>query len=1498
MKFGILTLSIFLLSFLSFSSNLRAQELDSLSRNSEQFFQQIASILLNTPSKVNQAKSQAVLERLYARWTIGRFNKDEKDAIRSMIEAMRDRKLKSYPYLFNYVTVLMHFSESLQTPRSIIGWHAYALNKVNEKKTKNFLAFTDFTIDVFEHGRIYNKKSVSWFHRQAKFSFELDTNFLVRYEKLSLVCASKKDSSTIIKTEGVYNYDMELWTGTNGTINWSRFGDEHEEDIFVELQDYRINISKSTYTVDSAVLHYERFFKNPVLGRFTEKVMSSPPNARSSYPRFEAYRDDFELIDVYPGITYHGGFYLNGLKLFGSGGEGKNASISMSYNGDFFGRANAELFKLEDDELLSQKAEVAFYFEKDSLYHPGLRIKYKAENGQIQLFSDEEGADMIPFFDSYHNLDIYSPALFWNLDSNDMYFRRIIGVHNENIAAFVSGNYFSERDFYEIQGIDELNPLYVLQNYLKIYDDKVIQLNALAEFMKKPTEQVSAMLINLSNNGFVAYNVRDEVAIVKDRFYDFLNAKSGRSDYDVIRLESNVKNTANAKINLQSMSLDVFGVPEVILSDSQEVYIYPYDNSISFRKNRDFTFDGQVHMGLFDFYSRSNTFVYDSFMINMNYIDSLAFKVYSTDSLQKIDSIIKVKNIISELNGTIYIDMPFNKSGLKEFPEYPIFVSDETSYVYFNEPYIQDSTLLPEMFYFRIEPFQFDSIKSFSTEGMSFAGTLVSGGIFPPINEMLTVMPDYSLGFDHVTPPDGYPIYGGKGTFTDSIFLSNDGFSGSGKLNYLASSSKSDRYIFYPDSLIASAHDFKNLESPVEYDAPYASADTVNIDWQVDTNIMYVENPIDSFKMYRDAMFNGELQLRPENMNGLGAFHFEQSEIRSNNFTFNYTNLTADSADFYLRKDVDTLVFQSNGYYAKVDFEQQRAWFNHSYENTFVEFPYNRYISNLDEVEWIMDEDKIELFSDLSSNYQALDTLDDMALIDYSLSGPEFISTNRDPDSIMRFFAGKATYNLNTFTIDVENVKLIKSADAAIFPANEYVKIIRDGGLFTLQNARIIADTISKYHYIYEAEVDIISKHLYYAKGYTDYVDRNGTSQPIYMIRIEVNSDGVTTGLGDMEPTDIFFLSPEYFFTGQVGFRADNRFLRFTGGYRINEDCVGQEDKWVSFDKYLDPNNIFFDINENSLNLSQQNVRFGLAHSPERRSYYPLILQSTESPADDVMIEALGSINYDTATSSFRVGSGVVDMDGISDDNFVALNTQRCILEGDGILDLGLNTNKINITTAGKFRHLIIPDSTYLDVAMLLDFYFDEIALNMIIDSLRLINSVVRNPGEGNFPLFLRKVLGSEGSMDLVTQISLYGQMGKMPKKLEHTFIFSELNLKWDKESRSFVSKGPIGIGYIAGMPVNKYVNGYVQMEKGRSSSTVNIYLELTKDQWYFFTYQHGIMQVMSSDNAYNDYISLLKAPKRILNPESDTDYYEYVISTRRKVIDFLRKMEKIEPRL
>jgi len=293
-----------------------------------------------------------------------------------------------------------------------------------------------------------------------------------------------------------------------------------------------------------------------------------------------------------------------------------------------------------------------------------------------------------------------------------------------------------------------------------------------------------------------------------------------------------------------------------------------------------------------------------------------------------------------------------------------------------------------------------------------------------------------------------------------------------------------------------------------------------------------------------------------------------------------------------------------------------------------------------------------------------------------------------------------------------------------------------------------------------------------------------------------------------------------------------------------------------------------------------------------------MVLQQKESPYDIVTIECYGKMEHDTAHNTFRVGNELrLRGDENVGGNYIQLDNQRCILSGDGILDLGTNFTQTKFTTAGKFKHLIIPDSTFFETSLIFDFYFDDKALEMMADSLRMIPGNVVDVEHSPFNIVIHNLLNKEDAEELRRALSLYGNIKKMPKQIQGAIIFSDLNLVWDYETRSYISQGPIGVGFVAGQAVNKLLNGYLQVEVGRGGSAIHFYLETARKTWYFFSYQNGIMQTISSDMNYNERIASIKDAKRMKNPDSEEEYYEYVISTKRKMIDFVRRMERIEKR-
>ncbi len=82
----------------------------------------------------------------------------------------------------------------------------------------------------------------------------------------------------------------------------------------------------------------------------------------------------------------------------------------------------------------------------------------------------------------------------------------------------------------------------------------------------------------------------------------------------------------NAVFDLRNYDLTINGVSRIFLSDSQNVAIYPANDRIVMKKNRNFQFDGHVQAGLFTFSGKNFFFDYDTFKIGLSKIDSLQIR--------------------------------------------------------------------------------------------------------------------------------------------------------------------------------------------------------------------------------------------------------------------------------------------------------------------------------------------------------------------------------------------------------------------------------------------------------------------------------------------------------------------------------------------------------------------------------------------------------------------------------------------------------------------------------------------------------------------------------------------------------------------------------------------------------------------------------------------------------------------------------------------------------
>ena len=1036
-------------------------------------------------------------------------------------------------------------------------------------------------------------------------------------------------------------------------------------------------------------------------------------------------------------------------------------------------------------------------------------------------------------------------------------------------------------------GMDMVHPLVVIRSfYKKNGETRGFYVEELAAYMRMSITQVRQQVMHLTIMGFLSYNFESDRANITDKLFDYLNANAGKIDYDVIDFNSVTSGVSNASLNLLNFDLKMNGISRIFLSDSQNVYIYPTNREIILKKNRDFIFAGRVNAGRFDFFGKEFSFEYDKFKINLKNVDSLRLKVPS----EELDDygnykLVKVKTVIENIDGVLLIDQPYNKSGVKPSPEYPIFHSFKDSYVFYDKSSIQDGVYDKDKFYFHLEPFTIDSLDNFNPASISLKGNFVSAGIFPDFVDSLGVQPDYSLGFVRPTPPDGFSAYGGKGAYFADVNLSHEGLRGDGTLNYLVSTTTSDDFIFFPDSMNTNAQRFKieNQTDPIEY--PDVIADSVYIHWLPYQDVMYIHKEQRDMDFYDgEAKVGGTLALQPGGLTGDGQIDFSNAELESDLIKFNQWAFDADTADFRMSAEISELeAFSTVNVNAHVDFDERKGLFKSNGGGSYIEFPVNQYICYMDQFTWYMDEGSIEL--SVSEVETARMTSDEL-----QLEGAKFISTHPKQDSLS-FYAVKGKYDIKKNIINAEEVKLINVADARIYPDAGKVTIRKKANMETLTFAKILANTTTQYHNIYNAGIKINSRKHYEGSGDYDYIDDRKRKQTIHYNKISVDTTGQTYALGEIHDTANFMFSPKFAFTGNVKLTANNEFLNFSGFCKIGHSCESIISNWFEFSTDINPNAIYIPVSAEPINLTNDKLSSGIVLAKDSAYVYSTFLSLKSKKRDIDILPAEGYLFHDKKSSEYRISNKDKLIEIAMPGNYISLNTVSCRVYGEGKINLGENIGQVKLTTVGNAIHNLSDNTAEFDLIMAVDFFFSDAALKVMAENISEEPIEFLDYDRPTYERGLSELTGKEMADKLISEISIYGSYKKVPAELIHTLVLTDLKLKWNPNTGSYVSEGPIGIGNINKKQIHKPVRGIVELLKKRNGDVLSIYLEASEHNWYFFTYQRGLMQAISSGDDFNTIIKELKPDKRKVKAQYKGGMsFQYIISTGRKKKFLLKK--------
>ncbi|MFT6716035.1 MAG: hypothetical protein ACJA0Q_000664 [Saprospiraceae bacterium] len=1426
--------------------------------------------------------------------TTAKFSNYQIDAIVKTCDQMMVNRLKAIPHFAGYFNTLLSFINTNQSEESFEAWNI-ALNKLLSENKRHFNTFITNCNNIFLYRSVYVSSNVRWIRTSDKFTFRYDSLPKVIFPKMDLYCLAKGDTAFIYNTEGSYYLTKGIWQGKGGKVLWTRAGIKPSVS-YALLKNYRIDMKSSFYTADSVLYTNKKYFPQEVQGRLEEKLLAKTRKSVASFPQFYSYSGRVKIAEVEKNVDYEGGFLIKGAKLIGKEASGVRAKLTFKRNNKPFLIADANSFTMSEEKISTNSAKVVMLLEEDSIFHPSLKMKFLLKKRELTLYRQEKGLGAAPYSNSYHKMDMYLEWLQWEIDKPTMEFTTLVGSSNQQMV-LESSNYYSAQRFNNLQGLQDVHPLYIIRQFVeeKNNGDRVCLDTDISAHFTLDDNSIQRLLIKFANMGFVLYDINKGVVTIQQRLFDYLDAKSKKSDYDNITVISDIKGKSNAVLNLDSYQMDINGVRSVVLSKVRTTGFIPKGRHIVLSKNRDMTFDGILRSGNYEFHGKQFSFSYDSFNIALPSVDSVRLKAADRRMEKKGEqsAYTMVNSVIENVQGKLIIDPPNNKSGIHidSFPAYPKLISTGNSYVKYNKRNKRGNAYDPQKVFFKLDPFEVDSLGTFTNDGVQFAGTFVSGGIFNDLQENLGMMPDHSLGFSRTTEYDGEPVYGGKATFKNKINVSNQGIMGDGDFEYITSVAKSTDFIFYPDSMNAFAQEFTLDEITTGVEYPDVDAKNVNVHYEPNPDFMKVRNTTFPMTMYNyEARLDGELTYNREAMIGSGVIDFDNAELTSNLFDFKNTKFMADTADFKLKSesDVQGIAFETKNMNSTIDLKKREGDFVANDGASYVNFPINQYVCYMDQFKWFMDDFTLELSSTDATSKEANTGAGGN---DLDLSGAEFISTHPDQDSL-KFISPKANYYLKDNTIKAHEVKYINVADARIYTGDGEIEVRKGADMKLLEQAEIVANVVTKYHTITEATVSINARRDYTAEGEYQFLDAEGEGQNIHFNNIRVDAEFQTIASGLVGESQGFTLDPYFEFKGEGSIEANKLGMYFKGGTRLIHECDLMK-PWLAFSADIDPADVMIPINDKVKGYDKSmTLTSGVSFSNARMQPYNLFLGPKNYHSDEMIVTAKGFLKYNEDEGEYQISSKEKLNESSFAGNLIALNTETCDLRGDGKMTLSTKLGQVKMLTAGEVTSTMEDKKTNMATMMTFDFMLENSMWKYLAQTLAAAELEKVVISETYYEKGISEFVDKKTADKLISELNLFGKLKKVPNEFTHDMVFSDVNMVWNNKTQSFISDGAIGIGLIEKTQIDKYVSGYIEVVKRKKKQALNIYLELDGETWFYFNYSKGIMKVASSDAIFTSAINNVKEAKRSNKGTKKTGPYTYMQASELMKKKFVTRIE------
>ncbi len=1494
---NIKTIFVILLCCL-FSLVSRTQIPTTFTQEANKYVIEITNYLNNT--KRDDAKLAA--EKFTSLQKSGKITNEQMISIIATSNVLLKRNLTAYPYFSEYINTINIVFDSDKDASFIKNWTTILDQLIASQRVgdnKKFMETLKLTNGLVEKNALYSSVFKTWVVETKNYTMTYENGDIkISVPSTNLIGYVSGDTIKITNTSGIYSTINTMWDGNNGRVDWSR-ADMDPTAVFATFKGYHINMSKQEYNVDTADFVFSQFFTKPIQGFFEDKLITNVTAENATYPRFTSFSSNVKINNLAENVTYEGAFNLFGYKIYGAGRNGEKAILTF-YLPD--GKTKAMVARGRDItirkpvELNFRDAEIAIYFGGDSIYHPDVNVNYKINKKQLTISRGKDGMQGAKFYDSYHKCELEADALRWDLTKQSIEMMMEEGT-GQKAAIISSDKCYSPGVMRNIQGTTDYNPLAKLRAYKEKTGEEVVDALTFAKLLSTTLtpEQCLPLIYLLAQEGFIFYDKETQLVRILPKVNHYVMARSGKSDFDIIRFGSLAKNlqTPMGVINLKNYNIDFNGVRVIPIADSSDVAFFPRNDSVKLNKNRDIEFSGMILAGRMDIHGEGFRFNYDPFNVDLKKVDSMIINIPRGDGAYDENNELLLRPMnskIEKFEGLLSIDHPANKSGRSPLKQFPMLASPKNAYVFYDNPIILDKAYPRKSFYFELDPFKMDSLKLFDADAITFDGTLYSANIFEPFKDQIKKMPDFSLGFKTNAPLVGFSAYQKKGSYKGNLTLNLDGLRGTGQIDYLSANLACPEIIFYPDSMLTIADQFKITKNTVGVSTPATSSSHNRIKWMPYQDQMEIAKGDNLFKMYDDkTTFDGSLLLGTKGLYGNGTLEWDEASLTSTRIKFQADDLEADTANFRMKSSTfgNKSTFNTPNVHAKIDFKTRFGRFISNVKDMPTDFAYNQYKTNINEFDWDMDKKILDFRSPKES------------------IGSYFISTKPEQNDL-KFLAKRALYDLKTSILYFEQVPEIRIADSRVIPDSGKVVVEPEAKMRTLYNAKIIGDTLKGYQTINEVTADIFGNRVIIAKGVYTFKTKDAKEEKIAINDIKVNTleegegkEKITTynvfAKGNIEEKEKFLLYPNVSYKGATEFYLKDPEVTFNGYAHFNLKNPKAKTDWFSISEPINPKKMIFHYNEPKSPEGNTILAGICLNNRDSAGMYTMIMGSKPSKSDDNVFEAKGVVIQNETTGEYIFGDSTRVLGDATEGNIMKYNDNTGAVSCEGKVKLGIEFGAIETTSAGTINTNITEGNNYqFDLTLGLNLEFSK-------DMNEKIASLLRTDFEnGDLDISSEKFTKqmSELIADPKDEKKFFEELNKSgtaikPKDLSYNILLSDTKFTFNPSDMTYRSKGQIGIVSYGEKSLAVKVDGYIEFGAQRSSGYFNIYLKSTLGDWIFISYKSSNVQFLTSYDEVNALITAVEPEKRKITRENGK-FYVFALGSQTKAKAFLEKMKAL----